>query len=276
MVGRVLRNPFYTGVVHDRGDTVSGAHEAIIGARLWRKVQERMALQRRYSPSTRPRSWSPLYRCGVCGSSVIVHSGTSRPTDSQYRCQARTNLPADMRHEPVNAPCLKADHHLWQAVRQALDAGTVGAWVSATQRRAGSRKAQGALERATEQLEGVRLQLERAVDAYMRGLIDGEMFEARARPLRLEEEGLQAKLLRLEAERPAEGVVRSLAADPARLDRLSSQARRDFLSTVLLRVEVHRGHLTAVFRLPDEPRLEIPLPKYWSPTRGKPKPEPGA
>ncbi|HET6550733.1 MAG TPA: recombinase family protein, partial [Solirubrobacter sp.] len=104
-VGKILRDPFYAGLVRDGDTLVPGQHEAIIELELYRDA-ERIASQGRRTlhvggrPPTRPFLFTNGYlRCGRCGGAMIPRTGSQKrgpdgtPWGGRYEryiCHTRT------------------------------------------------------------------------------------------------------------------------------------------------------------------------------------------
>ena len=71
---RMLRNPFYIGMVSYRGELFPGLHEPLVSAELFERVQ-RVKRARRFTPHKAGRNvrvypLSGMVRCGKCGGSM--------------------------------------------------------------------------------------------------------------------------------------------------------------------------------------------------------------
>lgn len=102
----MLANRFYTGVVSYRGDTMPGAHPAIVDEVLFERVERARHARRRLSTATSTRTATPyllrgIARCSRCGQVLWCSPSRKgrRYRDSSRLKQAR----CDMRYESVVA-----------------------------------------------------------------------------------------------------------------------------------------------------------------------------
>jgi site-specific DNA recombinase len=102
VIGSILSNPLYAGLVRDGSELIKGEHEAIIFRERWEEAQ---AL-RKAKAKTHRRGRSPVgqhlfrkgfLRCGDCGAAMVPR--TTRNKDGSlyetYRCQGRYIDPAN-------------------------------------------------------------------------------------------------------------------------------------------------------------------------------------
>jgi DNA invertase Pin-like site-specific DNA recombinase len=68
VVSRLLRNPFYTGVVSYHGDVREGRHDALVPVEVFEAVQRRLLDDKHAGPRTRipVTCLAGLIRCGIC------------------------------------------------------------------------------------------------------------------------------------------------------------------------------------------------------------------
>lgn len=74
LVHRMLRNPYYIGVVTWRGLQLPGYHEPIIDKNLWEQVQERLTANRNHQQARNkhPHHLTGILRCGQCSSRMYI------------------------------------------------------------------------------------------------------------------------------------------------------------------------------------------------------------
>lgn len=102
----MLANRFYTGMVSYRGETMPGAHPAIVDDVLFERVERARHARRRLSTATSARTATPyllrgIARCSRCGQVLWCSPSRAgrRYRDSSRLKQAR----CDMRYESVVA-----------------------------------------------------------------------------------------------------------------------------------------------------------------------------
>ena len=91
MIQRILRDPFYTGIITWKGDTYQGAHEPAITVEQYEEVQRLVRRQDAARPKKHNFPYRALIRCGECGLLVTgehkVNKYGSRYT--YYHCTKR-------------------------------------------------------------------------------------------------------------------------------------------------------------------------------------------
>ncbi len=94
LLGRILRNPVYKGMVRASGITAQGVHEPIVAAEVFDAAQERLeANSNRLHPRTRAANMLLLgvARCGYCGRLIRARYTTRRELllHGQPECRRR-------------------------------------------------------------------------------------------------------------------------------------------------------------------------------------------
>ena len=79
-VQRLLRNPYYMGIVRYRGLLYQGRHEALVSPEIWQRVQELLAARNIAGEKQRehPHYLKGSVYCGTCGSRLIVSHAKNR------------------------------------------------------------------------------------------------------------------------------------------------------------------------------------------------------
>lgn len=103
-LSNMLANPVYAGLVHLKGKTYDGDHEAIVDADLWRKAEQ---LRQAGTRSDGGRGRTPkanhvlaggLLRCGRCGSAMGAVTKPTRTPGAlyeRYQCSGRLQYGSD-------------------------------------------------------------------------------------------------------------------------------------------------------------------------------------
>jgi len=81
----ILKNPFYMGLIHIKrsGESFAGIHEPLIGAGLYRTVQERLRGRTQSKVRVHSFTFRQLVRCDSCGNSLV---GEIQRGHTYYRC----------------------------------------------------------------------------------------------------------------------------------------------------------------------------------------------
>lgn len=95
VVHKMLRNPYYKGVVRWGGVEHAGAHTPLMDAGTWQRVQERLD-ERRNTPNPRakhPHHLSRVLKCGECGYAMVVSRSRSQSGKiyPYFVCSGRAN-----------------------------------------------------------------------------------------------------------------------------------------------------------------------------------------
>lgn len=77
---RLLRHPYYMGIVRYRGDIYQGKHEPLVSPELWQKVQDMLAANNTAGERKRehPHYLKGTVFCGTCGSRLVVSHAKNR------------------------------------------------------------------------------------------------------------------------------------------------------------------------------------------------------
>ena len=71
---KILRNPYYSGIVTCCGVEYSGRHELLIDAELWQQVQDTLTASRnRSTRDAHTHYLKGLLKCGQCGPSMMFN-----------------------------------------------------------------------------------------------------------------------------------------------------------------------------------------------------------
>ncbi len=79
-VHRMLRNPYYMGIVRFRGVEYPGTHEPLVDRTTWGRVQEILASHQssRSQGARHPHHLTGMIRCGQCQSRLVVSNARSK------------------------------------------------------------------------------------------------------------------------------------------------------------------------------------------------------
>lgn len=100
MVHKMLRNPFYIGIIRFNGREYPGAHEPLISTELYNAVQDKMGERK----ATRKRQHDPLFkgldaRCQNCGGTITWQLQKSHYYGSCQRRRPECRLRPLVRHD---------------------------------------------------------------------------------------------------------------------------------------------------------------------------------
>jgi len=179
---------------------------AIVTPEEWELAQKRLEANRTRSPrNMRKREWllSSMVRCSLCGYTFIaVVGGTKNTRIRYYGCGSRASYRAKLEGTACSSPYVKAnalEELVWAEVTKVLYNPQLVIGYLEEQYRYGERaKLKERLASVSQQAEGLGEQLCRWRDAYLKGVIDLEEYEAYRRELRGRQSTLEQEKARLQ------------------------------------------------------------------------------
>lgn len=108
-VHRVLTNPFYSGLIGYRGETLPGAHERLVTPEEFQRIQANLGRPGKPIPKKHSFPFTGLMRCGQCGSAVTAEHKTNRYGRHYvyYHCTYK-QIGRSCRQKVINAIALEA------------------------------------------------------------------------------------------------------------------------------------------------------------------------
>ncbi len=105
---KILKNPFYAGVIEWEGKTFPGKHEAMVSLSEFERVQELLGRPGRPRRKTHSFPYIGLLRCAECGFAVTAEHKTNRfgSRYTYYHCSWR-RLDYDCTQRSVSEKCLE-------------------------------------------------------------------------------------------------------------------------------------------------------------------------
>jgi site-specific DNA recombinase len=190
----ILNNPFYTGMIRVRrtGELFAGNHQSLIAKSLFDRVQTILRGKTVVRTVRHNFAYRKLVRCGSCRYTLI---GELQKGHVYYRCQRRSCPTTTVREERVDSAVvplvakLKFDPEEVEYIQ---------GWFEDARKDEGTR-CQQELHNARLQLDGVRTRFGRLTDAFIDGMIEKPIFEARKAAFLNEEQRAREKVRTLEA-----------------------------------------------------------------------------
>jgi site-specific DNA recombinase len=228
---RILRNPFFTGVIKLRnGESFTGIHEPLISTATFNRVQDVFAGKRPRRIQVHAYRYRRLFKCATCERSLIASRHKGRV---YYRCQTAACPTTCIREDLIDL-----------RVRETLGSISVTPAIadeclSAIRVEVGSREL--LIEASKKQITGtigsIETRMLRLTDVYLAGEIDKEAYLERRAALLMD---LQASRERLSAiggqattELAAIQKCLELLKAPERLYELGSESEKRQILTVL-------------------------------------------
>lgn len=182
----VLRNPFYTGLIHIARTkrTYAGVHAPLVRRALFDRVQAILS-GRTYAARTKHEfAYSRFIRCAGCGRSLIAELQKGH---TYYRCHTPSCFGTSLREPDVAAGL--AELFSWLT----FDEGELGDLVDLRKASQAGDQAErdAAVTQAKLSLANCDDRLVRLTDAYLDGALDRDLFEHRKGALLAEKRGYQ-------------------------------------------------------------------------------------
>ena len=184
---KILRNPFYTGVIRiqKNGAVYTGGHEPLISASLFERVQEVRLGKSGKKVSKHSHTYRGLFCCALCEKSMI---GELQKGYVYYRCHTPACETKTVREDQM-------ENAIIEVLRQlTLTDDSIGfltekitAWIQ-------DRGSTSPSETYKMQLEQIRQRLDRLTDALIDRLIDTDTFNTRKEALLIEQAAVEQEL----------------------------------------------------------------------------------
>lgn len=228
MVQRMLRNPYYKGIIAWRGVEYPGSHTPLVDPTIWQGVQDCLTANRigKGARQRHPHHLSGILKCGHCGASMVASHSRSRSGKiyPYFICNGRNNKTTDctMRATSITVVEELVDELYAEITLTTMETERVRA------RLCGGNDPSNADKIRQDQVDQ-RAEIERQqrliLDAYYQGAIPLEM-------LQREQERLQHELREKErrCERALPGDERSHTHDLARIG-VRENAHVNYLSS---------------------------------------------
>jgi len=186
-IEKMLRNPFYCGIirVQKTGETFRGAHEPIITATLFERVQDIKSGKKVKKFTRHNHLFRGLFRCQHCSHALI---GEIQKGRVYYRCQTSACITKTIREDLVDEAVVKLLHHLTL---------TPDDLATARERLPTMLVPEGEHDECSAirlQRDQVAARLDRLMDMVLDGMIDGDTFHAKKQALLLEQARLDEQL----------------------------------------------------------------------------------
>jgi site-specific DNA recombinase len=207
---RILKNPFYAGIIEWAGKTYPGKHPAMVTLDQFDQVQRLLAPRGQPRPHIKFAPYTGLIRCGECGLSITVEEQTNRFGShyTYYRC---TKKRRDYRCPQPYISLNELERQIEEFLTEIAIPDELYRWALAKlDRIARGEKARDEAALAAHQraVEATDRELRNLLTLRIRELITDEEFKRERE--RLESEGLRAK------ERVAQAGNSKMWLEPAR------------------------------------------------------------
>lgn len=213
MIARILKKPFYAGVMHIQktGESFLGVHEPLVSRALFERVQQILLGKRVCGASKHDFLFRRLVRCASCNRSLIAEKQKGH---IYYRCHNRKCPSTILREEWIDAAirCHVDPLRLVPEEEVYLD--------ELVKRKSAEEKQliESEVNTAQLRLHGLIERQNRLTDAYLDGALDRQDYEQRKTALLLERREVEEK------KRAAESGDSSALADLKKMVELTKHA----------------------------------------------------
>jgi DNA invertase Pin-like site-specific DNA recombinase len=248
-LGRMLRSPFYMGVIKIKknNETFLGVHQALVSTRLFERVQG--VLNGKFIPRVKHEfPFRQLFRCKLCSRPLIPELQKGHV---YYRCQTKHCPTRCIRQEPIEQEIrekllgvdLNPEQH--EYLRQKFE----------QLKRIWAQQSGRAIEAAELQLSQTKNRLNQLTDVYLDGSIDREAFEYRKEGLLIERRGIEERIQDLRDGSPNFftnlGRLLELLASPySQYISSSPEDKRILIQTICSNRTLHEKTLEISYALP--------------------------
>lgn len=227
MLNNLLTNPAYIGAVQMNGARVEGAHEPIVDADLWQRVQAIALSHRERAPRHKQdTSWLEGLVLHACGAAMYLDGGRPHKQRPHFTCGATSWQPdITCAHRPRGIERERAETLTWRAVCEdfarlrpgdAVYREIVAAYQAEAPLAERARRETGARQ------ERIMERRQRTEDLYLSGVRDRAWFDAEDARLAAEEREIAAQLATLPAP-PDEAAVLAVWRSLSDMQRMLTQ-----------------------------------------------------
>ncbi|MGC4191948.1 MAG: recombinase family protein [Thermomicrobiales bacterium] len=201
-LAKILRDPYYIGMVRYKGDVYPGRHEPLIAPDVYERVQQVMdaRMQRNQRDIVHNHFLRGMMQCGRCAaegrSRQLIYSQATNARGDQYEyylCAGRQDGTCDLPHLPVQL--------VEAAVRQEVQALRLTPETVETMRRAEQAHLEDRLAVERDARKRIKRELadlggkeERLLDLVADGTLDTDKVRERLAKLQVQREGLSQRL----------------------------------------------------------------------------------
>ena len=244
-MNRILRNPFYMGLIQlsKTGETFDGAHPPLIRKATFDRVQAIMSGRSYFTPKKHVFAFARLIKCAACGRSLI---GERQKGHAYYRCHTRTCRGTSLRGTDIQ------DRLCALLSLLTFDDGELGDLRDLREEAGANDSVEraAAVAQAKLRLGRCNERLARLTDVFLDQAIDRETFDARKAELLSERRGHLEAVSGPAVEGRTLALIKKLELGNTALSKAESDSvdeKRHAVNSVISNLSVERNEL--VFRL---------------------------
>ncbi len=245
---KMLRNPFYMGIIRMSGETYPGIHEPLVSKAVFDRVQRALDGKKASQVIVHDFLFRRMITCAHCGYRMI---GEKHKSYVYYRCHTK-DCPTIAIREEIATDALRAKlqplHFEEREMNELRDL------VLEQLNEQGSRR-EDRTHALNLRMENVRARLSRLVDAYTDGMVEKELFAEKKLTLLMEQRELQDEHHAIQAggshlTQKLDEIIELLKSLQLSYEYGDIVERRDFLNEITSNIEVDRKNVAITLRSP--------------------------
>jgi len=265
----MAKNPIYIGQFRWKGEWLEGTHEPLVDQQTWDRVRQ-VVTQRAFRRGAGRRHYTPLLRCGYCGSPIrathtrVKSRGGTTQRYTAYRCRHNWTLALVDRHIALHVGEPKLVAVIYRHTELLLRDGDFAAAVTAARAEESPGERPDDVRRRLDELDRRRLI---NLEAARQGSITLSELQSENAPLMAERDRLLAHI-----ETPADhsGIWQDLAGLSredviASAQELPVEQQLLFLSALYDHIDLFKERVVFHYVGDALPPAERPLPAYYRP-----------
>ena len=245
---KMLRNPFYAGIIRMSGQVYPGIHEPLVSKATFERVQRALDGKKTSQVIVHDFLFRRMIRCVHCGYRLI---GETHKGFVYYRCHTKGCPTVAIREEVATDAFQAKLRPLYFEVHE------IGELRDLVLERLGesTSKREDQLQAFSLRIEGIRARLSRLIDAYTDGVIDKELFTEKKLALLMEQRELQDERDAIQtgqshSTQKLEEILEQLKALPLSYEIANPRERRQLLQEITSNIEVDRKNVVITLRSP--------------------------
>ena len=188
---KVLRQPFYMGIIHMAGGVYAGIHQPLVSKRLFDRVQDALSGKAQARVMRHEFTYRRMIRCSGCGYRL---TGELQKGNVYYRCHTRGCATTGIREQKIERAISDALSRITLTEAEAAEFAVL----AGENRKHATEVAEAAKLALSLQVQQAETRLSRLTDALLDGAIDQPLFQTKKAELLLVQAELREQTLRLE------------------------------------------------------------------------------
>lgn len=192
-LAKILRQPFYMGLIYVAGAVYAGVHQPLVSKRMFDRVQDALSGKAQARVMRHEFTYRRMIRCAGCGYRLV---GELQKGNVYYRCHTRACSTTGIREQAVE---MDIGITLSRVSLTEAEAEQIAA-LAADDRARAAEAAEAAKLALSLQKQQAEARLSRLTDALIDGAVDKTLYETKRAELLLLQAELRDQELRLETD----------------------------------------------------------------------------